>query len=517
MLERAFRLVRKYPINFIAIIIVIFGFVLLLWRWQIMHFPALARNNPASQHNSSSAERRNPIQQENQLSGTAEWKLAHPAAYDTQSSRFPSIEGYAWTTSATAGDTISFSVSTTAPFFTANIYRLGWYQGKGGRLIQSIPETIADFNPMPSMDSQTGLIEANWPVAFTLKVQPSWVSGIYLVKLTAATGEQNYIPFVVRSDRASDFAFIHPSSTDAAYNNWGGKSLYDFNSTGGHRANKVSFDRPFNIDGGAGYVLTWEYPMIRWLEGNGYDVSYLSTSDVQDYPTLLRNHHGVLIVGHNEYWSKAMRNNLEAAVNSGVNLANFAANSIYWQIRFEPSTAKHTPERIIVGYKDAARDPLTGKDNSQVTVQFRQSPVNRPEQTLLGSMWAGSFNWGTNYDWVVADASNWVFANTGLKNGDHLPGLVGYEYDNVSRSTPMPAGTDVLSSSHVHDIAQNRDDVSSATVYTAPGGARVFNAATIQWSWGLDDYGNHNVVNPGVQKITRNVLVNFLTVLSARH
>jgi hypothetical protein len=468
------------------------------------------------QRNSSPATHLNPVQQENQLPGTTEWQLTRPASYDTQTSRFQALEGYAWTTSAAAGDTISFSVSTTASLFTADIYRLGWYQGKGGRFIQSIT-VLGNFYPMPSMNMKTGLVEANWPASFTLKIDPNWVSGMYIVKLTAATGEQSYIPFVVRSNRASDFAFIHATSTDVAYNNWGGKSLYDFNSRGGHRANKVSFDRPFDIDAGAGYLLNWEYPMIRWLEENGYDVSYLSTSDVQDYPTLLRNHHGILIVGHDEYWSKTMRDNLEAAVNNGINLANFAADSICWQIRYESATTNGAPDRIIVGYKDDALDPLTGKDNSQVTVQFRQTPVNRPEQTLLGSMWAGDFNWGTSYDWVVADASNWVFAHTGLKNGDHLPGLVGYEYDNVSRSTPIPAGISVLSSSHVHDIAQNRDDVSNATVYTAQSGARVFNAATIQWSWGLDNYGSHNVINPGVQKITRNILVNFLTIPNVRH
>jgi N,N-dimethylformamidase beta subunit-like, C-terminal len=126
----------------------------------------------------------------------------------------------------------------------------------------------------------------------------------------------------------------------------------------------------------------------------------------------------------------------------------------------------------------------------------------------------GDFNWGTSYDWVVADASNWLFAGTGLKNGDRLPGLVGYEYDKVSPVSPIPPGTHVLSSSPVHDIAQNRDDVSNATVYTARNGAQVFNAATIQWSWGLDEYGDHNVVSASAQKITKNILLNFLTVAS---
>ncbi len=496
--EKSSGLVKKHRNRFILlIVVVILGTVLLPGRWQIAWLSALSLN---------------PVQQENQLPGTTEWQLTRSASYDPQTARSQAIEGYASTTSAAAGDRISFFISTTAPFYRADIYRLGWYQGKGGRLMQSIPDLPGNFEPMPSMDVRTGLVEADWPMAFMLKIDQHWVSGMYIVKLTAATGEQSYIPFVVRSDRASDFVFIHAANTDEAYNNWGGKSLYDFNSLKGHRANKVSFDRPSGLGDGAGYLLIWEYPMLRWLEENGYDVSYLSTSDVQNYPSLLLRHHGLLIVGHNEYWSKTMRDNLEAAVNSGVNLANFAANSIYWQIRYESAITDGVPDRIIVGYKDDALDPLTGKDNSQVTVEFRQPPVNRPEQELLGSMWAGDFNWGTSYDWVVADASSWVFANTGLKKGDHLPGLVGYEYDNVSRNAPIPVGTDILSSSHVHDIAQNKDDVSNATVYTVPGGARVFNAATIQWSWGLDDYGDHHVVNSGAQKITQNVLVNFLTV-----
>jgi hypothetical protein len=460
--------------------------------------------------------RLNPIQQENQLPGITTWQVTNPAPYDPLTFRSPAIEGFAWTTSATAGERLSFSVSTTAPSFTADIYRLGWYQGKGGRLLQSITRLQGHFYVMPSTDPQTGLIEANWPVAFTVKVDPGWPSGIFIAKLTAATGEQSAIPFVIRSNRVSDFAFIHADSTDEAYNSWGGKSLYDFNSTEGHHAYKVSFDRPFLYNGGFQYLLNWEYPMIRWLESGGYDVSYLSTTDVENYPSLLQNHHGLLIVGHNEYWSKRMRENLEEAINKGVNLANFAADTMTWQVRYEssPSQENLPPNRIIVCYKDAIADPFMKQDTSQITVQFRQLPVNKPEQSLLGAMWAGDFNWGTSYDWIVADAANWIFAASGLKNGDHLPGLVGYEYDKVYPNFPVPQGDSILSSSPVHNIINNGFDMSNATVYTAQSGARVFDAGTIQWSWGLDGYGGHNVVNASAQKITKNILLNFLTVPS---
>ncbi len=342
---------------------------------------------------------------------------------------------------------------------------------------------------------------------------------MYMVKLTASNSMQSYIPFVLRSSRASDFALIHTVNTDEAYNTWGGTSLYeDFTKTlKARRAYKVSFDRPFIQDTGAGQFFWWEYPMVRWLEKNGYDVSYLSDVDVQNNPFALQNHRALLIVGHSEYWSKQMSDNLEASINNGVNLGVFAANTLYWQIRYEPrlSDTQPIPERIIVCYKDKSVDPAYGLDNDIVTVQFRGDPLFRPEQSLLGEMYSSYFA-GAGFAWVVADASSWVFAGTGLKNGDSLPGLVGYEYDKVYIDYPAPPGLDILSASPVVDIYKNHD-VSNTTLYTAMSGARVFDAGTIQWSWGLDgnsSLSNSHVISKAAQTITENILQNFLTVAS---
>src|SRR5215472_9245386 len=156
----------------------------------------------------------NPIQSENQLPGTTDWQLSNPAPYDARTFHYLAIEGYAWSTSVESGDEIKFSVNTTSPFFTADLYRLGWYQGKGGRFIQSIPNIQGHSYPLPSPDPQTGLVEANWPVTFTLTTDSHWVSGMYMVKLTASSGKQSYIPFVIRSSVPADFAFIHAVNTD---------------------------------------------------------------------------------------------------------------------------------------------------------------------------------------------------------------------------------------------------------------------------------------------------------------
>ena len=237
--------------------------------WGILAFFLLSTFNPLSPPSIPFMEQAvnnvNSIQRENQLPGTTEWQLSNPAPYDAKTFDYPTLEGYAWTTSVQAGDEVQFSVSTTSPSFSADIYRMGWYQGKGGRLMQSIAAIQGHAFPLPSPDVSTGLIEANWPLAFTLKTNPGWISGMYMVKLTASHGEQSYIPFVLRSSKPSDFAFIHAVNTDEAYNIWGGTSLYSnvTQTFKGPRAFKVSFDRPFEQDSGAGLFFWYEYPMVR--------------------------------------------------------------------------------------------------------------------------------------------------------------------------------------------------------------------------------------------------------------
>lgn len=157
-----------------------------------------------------------------------------------------------------------------------------------------------------------------------------------------------------------------------------------------------------------------------------------------------------------------MRDHLQAAINNGVNLGNFSGNGIFWQIRYEPSSTG-MPNRVVVCYKDASLDPLYNKNNKQVTVNFRSSPINLPEQTLLGSMYYSYFaeSDGQGFAWVVNNASSWIFAGTGLRNGDSLPGLVGYEFDSYFPGYPAPStivgadgvnGVEILAASPVTDI-----------------------------------------------------------------
>src|SRR5262249_22807479 len=151
--------------------------------------------------------------------------------------------------------------------------------------------------PTPSPDPTTNLIECQWTNPYTLTIPSTWVSGVYLVKLTAlSSGKQSYIVFVVRQDsRNSAILFNSSVTTYQAYNNWpgpsaNGHSLYTFNSAGSIAAYKVSFNRPYYKDPdstyiagvGSMYYLRWEYNMVRWLEMSGYDVAYCTDIDVHE-------------------------------------------------------------------------------------------------------------------------------------------------------------------------------------------------------------------------------------------
>jgi cellulose synthase/poly-beta-1,6-N-acetylglucosamine synthase-like glycosyltransferase len=473
-----------------------------------------------------------PIQVENRKPGTTEWVLTRPALHHE-------IEGYASLTSVNRGDTLKLFVNTGADFYTVQIYRMGWYQGTGAREIAGPIRRNGQVQPPPTTDLSTGLIECRWENPLSLAIPHNqsdatdWASGVYLAKLTAEpTGYQSYIIFVVRDDaRPSTYLVQSSVTTFQAYNNWGGKSLYAFNSVGGQAA-KVSFNRPYAISplplaapgAGAGDFLTsnsfpidypasaagWEYNMVRWLEREGYDVTYATNVDVHARPDLLASHQAFLSVGHDEYWSWEMRRHVELARDQGTHVGFFSANTCYWQIRLESSRFTDEPHRTIVAYKENApwHDPLQidqdPTNDYLVTTKWRNPPVNRPEAALIGSMFIET-DAPVDGDFVIEDATHWVLNGTGLQRGDHLPGLLGYEVDG-GRDLPQPTTRIVARA----PLAQHEGTV---TVYTTANGTIVFSTGSMQWSWGLDDYNapalRKSVFSPAAQHITRNVLARF--------
>ena len=490
------------------------GYFLILQICLILFLPVLG---------SRASQAANPIQLENARPGTATWQLSDPA-------EALEIEGYASLTSVNRGGRISFFVNTADPFFTIDIYRMGWYGGDGARLVTGRITVPGMRQPIPEPDPVSGLIECDWTESIAIMTSnpdddTDWLSGVYLAKLTAGTtGKQSYIIFVVRDDeRRSDYLFQSSVTTFQAYNNWGGKSLYQFNSVGQY-ASKVSFNRPYGLSDnpaaaygiGAGDFLTgiragWEYNMVRWLERHGYDVSYSTNIDTHVDSTFWGRHKAWLSVGHDEYWSWEMRAHVEQARDQGIGLGFFSANVCYWQIRLEPSPLSSQSYRTIVAYKDGNRDPYALDENPDndhlVTTRWREAPVNRPEEWFIGVMYESD---PVDADIVIADGEHWALSGTGLQAGDHLGGLLGYEVDRVFGHGP-PGTTIIAHSPYTMGEETRYADMAS---YQAASGAVVFAAGTIQWSWGLDDFNvprlRSSRLSRGAEQITRNALARLI-------
>src|SRR5436190_1528347 len=459
----------------------------------------------------------NPIVVENQQPGSNAWDTSGLIATDAGGQ----IKGYASAPSVNKGQNIAFKVSVKpAQTFTIDVYRIGWYGGLGGRLMQHVGPLNGTTQATCPRNATTGLIECTWSDSYVLATQATWTSGIYLAVLKNAAQYQNYIIFTVRDDsRVAPLLYQQPVTTYQAYNdypndNLNGKSLYDFNSygpttIGGTKgAVKVSFDRPYMDNGTGGDFFSWEINFIRWMERSGYDVSYTTNTETHTNGSRILNYRGFISSGHDEYWSKPMYDAAVAARDAGINLAFFGANSVYTQIRFEPSSTG-VPNRIMVCYRDAAIDPNT--DPTLETVNWRDAPLNRPEQTLVGVQYISGVGWSNGFfgNYAVQNSTHWVDAGSGLANGNTVKGMVGYEADQFFPSYPSPTavpGTYVLLSH-----SNYTGGYANSSIYQAPSGAWVFGGGTIDWSWALDDYGNgYNIVDSRIQIVTANIFNRFI-------
>src|SRR5262249_42829741 len=221
----------------------------------------------------------------------------------------------------------NFKVRTAATAYRLDIYRMGYYQGNGARLITTVLPSaqLPQTQPACLVDATTGVTDCgNWAVSASWAVPSTAVSGIYFAKVTRTdTGGASHIFFIVRDDAGgSPILFQTSDTTWHAYNDFGNGSLYV-----GSPGNRVSYNRPFNtaVNKPESWVFNDEYPMVRFLEANGYNVSYASGVDTDRLGSAaLKSHKVFLSVGHDEYWSGNQRANVEAARAAGVHLAFFS-------------------------------------------------------------------------------------------------------------------------------------------------------------------------------------------------
>ncbi len=446
----------------------------------------------------------NPIPGENQKAGDPNWRAGRRASSGE-------VDLYLSTDSAAVGENISVMISSNPPSpADVDVYRIGHYAGAGARRVSSLGQVNVPGQVAPTRDPGTARVECDWSRTTSFTVGPDWVSGLYLVRVTRPDGFRRFAPFVVRDRRPAEIMLKSALNTFQAYNPWGGESLYtdESRTMQGGRAYEVSHNRPFSEADGAGQTLWLEHSFVRFLEKNGYDVTYSTGADFVRFSDLLNGIGLLAIAGHDEYWTVEERTQIDAALASGgTSLAYFSANGCFWRVRYTPD--RHgNPLRTLVCYKgDPRLDPIPNS-----TIRFRDPPNARPENQLFGVMYE---SWQqVRFPHVVGDPTHWLYEGTGLAAGDKLPNLVGVEFDRLFPDYDTPADTRVISESPVV-TEQGTASVAHAVERNLPAGNTVFAAGTITWSDGLNP-DLPETVDDRVAQMTRNVLERGLVHRRAR-
>jgi hypothetical protein len=361
------------------------------------------------------------VARENQKAGDKKWSDGVPLRFSADYSRrkdIPRIEGYLSSASASCGDKLTLT-TVGSKKFTAAIYRMGYYNNSGARLVK--------------------LLKSPTQISIDAKTPP----GQYLIKLSNNLRAATFVPFMVYGDAPSDATFVSSVLTWQSYNQWGGESLYK--GADGARetaATVVTFDRPYDGDG-SGQFRYMEQPLLNLMEKVGLDINYVTDFEVHNNPAVFKSTKSIIVGGHSEYWTVAMRDSIDAAVAAGVNLVAFGGNTAY---------------------------AITEINNREIRGRTPYREVQRPESLLLGSQY---FALGIKKDLI----SNNLWPFTSLGKDAVIKDLYGYEADTAMGTV----GPGVQVSARAAISPTEKGFVAMTTYYNAPSGASVLNVGTNAW------------------------------------
>ena len=448
-----------------------------------------------------------------------------------------SVWGYVNRHSVLQGDgfDLMLSVGSGQPAVRGRLefFRFTHEQPAGTRLVWTSQPVVVGYNRVNAAAATLG---PNWPAAIAAIDTTDWPPGCYTADFVSDVYGQrdpHVAQIIIRPARPRGQILVKlGTSTYQAYNDWGGYSFYTGGKDETSRGAMLSFDRPSPPG-----ILEYEIFLVRWLEElaarTGIKVDYCSNFDIHNEPALMPAYKLVICGSHDEYWSKEEFDAFEARIfRHGSNTMFLGGNTAYWQVRYTdinrpPGGPDHG--RQMVCYKSNT-DPIARRVGSVdptllVTAMFRDS-ARRPENMLMGVAYQNWFtptgNPLTRVPYIVNSTDFPFFADTGLKEGDPVGDVVGYEWDNrdpynngarlwdANRSRigllPMDSIRVVLRGSPVD--TNGRRGRAEAVYFETRAGAKVFNAGSIRWAWGL---GKSGFTHPGFQKLNENLIQQFLT------
>lgn len=463
------------------------------------------------------------ISEENTKPGSRDWQLTRMRLDKSGGFRSPIIEGYCSRQSVRAGEALDIFVSTKpTALFKIEIFRTGYYGGLGARLMTELGPFQGQEQPVPEVGEKR-LRECRWEKTTTLTIPADWLSGVYLGRLTTVPASndepywQSYIVFIVTDDRKADILLQCSDNTWQAYNRWPDDySLYTDPKGNQGSSSDVSFDRPYakyaqiyeNPQSvGSGEWLCFEFPMAFWLEQQGYDVAYCSNSDMLTPDRGLKCK-AFISIGHDEYWDIRQHDSVAAMRDAGVNLLFLSGNSVCWVTPFSANAAGAANRRIFRG------GPYGGDYKYAVDREKEHGPYPHrgpDEGYLMGVRNIDPVNGGG--DWICVKPEHWIFTGTGMKSGDFIPGMVGWEYHG-DPPQDLP-GLEIIAAGTAFQGGRNPQQW-QAVIFDGPRNNFIFNASTIWWAQGLSrppghmpvwsHYSRPHGADARVQRITANLL-----------
>ncbi len=442
------------------------------------------------------------------------------------------VRGYPARPSVKPGEVLALHVSTRAPWFRVEFYR----QGATLELVDTSAWQRGQYAPPRRPDE-----DWQYP-AYEFPVPAGWKPGAYIAMFVEGDGDRavHWRPsaetsygdgkafFVVRNPgKPAPMLYKIALATFQAYNYAGGANLYKhedgmdvFRRGDGPNGLCVSLLRPGQ--GAGGDIMPGGGPhdfydgrtpmncfehldayLVRWLEGNGYEVDYCVDWDVQEEPHLFDGYPLVLCAGHDEYWSEEQRAAHEAHVKRGGNIAFLTGNTCWWRIHYLPGHDAFVCDKS----GDPAEDQWyrTKPENSLTGVSYRHG----------GSWWPSRRR---PVGFKVQQPGHWVFEGTGLAFGETFGdgedvAVVGVECDGcpweLSAGVAVPRdrkkyGTPdnftILATGEIgKDWPVRYGQGATLGIYSLPGGGTVFNAATTDWNRAI-------AADARVDRITRNVI-----------